>query len=54
MLQFFGDNNMSLTPKPGKLEEIYDGLKDLRDRRSQQATLGEIMALGGKLMFLLI
>ena len=54
MLQFFGDHHVSLTVKPGKLEAIYDSLKDLQERRSQQATLGELMVLGGTLIFLLM
>ena len=49
MLQYFGDNSIPLVPQPGKMEQIYSSFKELRERRSRQAILAEIMDLGGKL-----
>ena len=39
MLQCFSDNSIFLVPKPGSIEEIDESLKEIRDRRSQRATL---------------
>ena len=53
MLHDFCNNKISLIPKEGKLQELNKSLMEIRQRESQQATLGEIMVLGGKLIFLL-
>ena len=37
-----------------KMQDIYDSLREMRDIRSQQTTLGEMIVLGGKLIFLLM
>ena len=52
MLGLFHENTVSLSPKPGKLEELHSSLLEIRTRQSQKATLGEIMVLAGKLIFL--
>ena len=54
MLNNFHNNEISLIPKEGKLQEIHKDLMEIRQRSSQKATLGEIMVLGGKLIFLLM
>ena len=54
MLHNFDSNQISLVPKDGKLQDIYDNLAEIRNRNSQQVTLGEIMVLGGQLIFLLM
>ena len=54
ILHFFGDHIISLIPKPCKFEEMYDSLKHLLDRHSQQATFGDDMILWGKLILFLL
>ena len=54
MLGLFQQNTVSLAPKPGKLQEIHASLEEMRSRRPQLATLGEMMVIAGKLMFLLM
>ena len=49
LLQNFVNNEISLEPKPGKLEEISKTLKSTRDRRPCGVSLGEIMTLAGQL-----
>ena len=50
----FQANIVSLEPKPGKLEDIHSALIDIRCRQDQMVSLGEIMVLTGKLIFLLM
>ena len=54
MLGLFHENTVSLSPKPGKLEALHSSLLEIRTRQYQKATLGEIMVLAGKLIFLLM
>ena len=54
MLGLFHENTVSLSPKPGKFEELHSSFLEIRTRQSQKATLGEIMVLAGKLIFLLM
>ena len=54
MLQCFGEHFISQLPTPGKMEELDGYLQELRERRSQQSTLGEMMVLGGRLIFQLM
>ena len=47
MSGLFRENTVSPVPKPGKLEELHAFLKEMRGRKPQQATLGEIMVAQG-------
>ena len=50
----FQANIVPLEPKPGKLEDIHSALIEIRSRQDQMVSLGEIMVLAGKLIFLLM
>jgi hypothetical protein len=52
MLEQFAEDRVSLEPKDGKVEELTETCKELRERRPQKAALDEIMRLAGRLMFL--
>ena len=51
MLNDFSSNEISLIPKEGKLQELHKDLMEIRQRTSQQATLGEIWCLEGSPFF---
>jgi len=50
----FQQNEVSLEPKPGKLQELLDILKEFRNRENQLVSLKEIMTIAGKLIFLMM
>ena len=50
----FQQNEVSLEPKPGKLQDILEALIAFRKRGDQLVSLGEIMTIAGKLIFLLM
>ena len=52
MLEKFTEDMVSLEPKDGKVEELTEVCRELRERRPQKAALDEIMRLAGRLMFL--
>ena len=48
MLWMFQQNSVSREQKPGKFEEIYATLNEMRKRYQQQAALSKGMVLAGK------
>ena len=50
----FQQNEISLEPTPGKLQDILEALIACRAREDQLVSLGEIMTIAGKLIFLLM
>ena len=50
----FQQNEVSLEPKPGKLQDILEALIAFRQRKDQLISLGEIMTIAGNLIFLLM
>ena len=52
--KYFQANIVSLEQKPGKMEDIHSALIDIRSNQDQMVSLGEIMVLAGKLIFLLM
>ena len=50
----FINNEVALTPKPGKLAEVRNSLAEIRSMPKQRASLSEITKLTGQLIFLLM
>ena len=50
----FQQNELSLEPTPGKSQDILEALIAFRQRKDQLVSLGEIMTIAGKLIFLLM